>query len=282
MTKYFNWAYLIVLMFTIGAASAYADTVPSSGAVSAERGSLSNIADSLMVKYWANYMGPSIGAPSGYTTDANGVTDKKAQNADNLFNVAYRYSPALAVGMGMPFNLFPIVNSGAQIKPLYLGVIEGVLIKTPHLLIATDVRFYTPIGDVAQNQNVLTGFRTSQITLYTVPDTRITLGCYDYVRTWAYGPNGHGFRTDFEFYVSPFANYSMTSSLSATLWSDILQVSHQFGKRWGLQNLPIDFEPGIKWDITRFINVNPFINIIPSSLTVDSMAAGMVVNAKFL
>jgi hypothetical protein len=97
-----------------------------------------------------------------------------------------------------------------------------------------------------------------------------------------YGPHGHGFRNDMEIYFSPFANYRFNSQFSFTLWSDILQLGHQYGTPWGFSNLPCDVQPGIKWDITPWINVNPYLNFIPSHLAWNAIDMGLVVYAALM
>ena len=278
-----SWGFFALLgMLALISVSAHAEDAPAVLTATDSSASSPGVLDKIVVKYWGLYSGPSITTPSGYTTDSSGNRNKKPQNLDDLLTAGYQVNPGLRLGVGLPFNLYPAANAGAMTKSVYVGVIDAKLIQAGAFSMHTDFRVYTPIGDMASTQNVRSGFRASQISLYPVSGTPLTLGCYNYTRTWIYGPNGTGYRNDFEFYVSPFANYQLTRTLSATVWSDVVQESHQFGTPWALNNLPMDVQPGVKWDITSRINVNPFLNFIPANLTMNSTAVGMVLNAQLL
>lgn len=242
-----------------------------------------SVFDHIKVKYWGNYAGPQLARPtSKYTTDPFGKLTARNQNADDLLTAGYQVTPGLRPGIGMPFNFVPMTSSVIQIKPLYFGLIDMKLFESGNLKIHGDARLYTPIGDVAATQDVKTGVRFSQIALYRVGDTNLTLGSYTYIRYWVYGKNGTGFRNDFEVYFSPFANYRLTRSLYATLWTDVLQLGHQYGTPSGLKNLPVDIQPGIRWDITESFSINPYLNFIPAALRLDTVNVGLVVNATLL
>lgn len=239
--------------------------------------------DPMVVKYWGNYSGPQIANPgSSYTTDYFGNTNKKPQNADDLITVGYQVTPDFRPGIGIPFNFVPMDSSVIQTKQLYFGIIDATLLNWGNLTIHTDFRIYTPIGYLAAVQDVKTGVRASQVTLYPIPGSRFTVGCYTYVRAWMYGANGTGRRNDFEIYLSPFASYKIVKGLYATVWSDWLQLGHQYGTSGGLKNLPVDIQPGIRWDVTSKLSLNPYLNLIPSYLTADNISLGLVVNAQIL
>ena len=163
-----------------------------------------------------------------------------------------------------------------------MGLVKARLIEAGDWIFDLDARAYLPVGDVAASQDVVTGFRTSQRVTYKIPSTRWTLGSYSYIRTWVYGNNGRGFRNDLEIYLSPFAHYRITSNLVATLWTDVLQLGHQLNSATGLSNLPMDIEPGVLWEITSKISVNPYLNFIPQSLSLNSTSIGMVINVAVL
>ena len=126
----------------------------------------------------------------------------------------YQVTPGFRPGIGMPFNFVPMTSSIIQIKPLYFGIIDATLFESGNLTIHGDFRIYTPIGDVAAAQDVKTGFRASQLTLFPIPGSRFTLGCYSYLRAWMYGSNGKGYRNDYEIYLSPFASYRLVKGFT--------------------------------------------------------------------
>lgn len=239
-----------------------------------------SVIDRIKVKFWSNYSGPQLAAPtSRSTTDHFG--NKTDQNADDLLTAGYQITPGLRLGVGFPFNFLPLGSDVLQLKPIYVGVLDAKLYESGPFSVHADFRFYTPIGEVARAQDVLSGFRTTQVSLYKAT-SNLTLGAVTYFRVWAYGANGSGFRKDLEIYFSPFANYRLTQTLYATLWTDVLQLGNQHGKPGSFSNLPIDVQPGIRWDITPAFSVNPYLNITPAKLRADNINVGLVVNATLL
>ena len=57
-------------------------------------------------------------------------------------------------------------------------------------------------------------------------------------------------RRDLEFYFSPFVRYPLSRTVSAIVYSGILQLGHDYGKPAGLKNYPVNIETGIKWDFS--------------------------------
>jgi hypothetical protein len=264
------------VLAAIAGVSAYADDEPAGAILQTQ-----SLIDHFKVRYWGNYSGPQLVAPGRrYTTDPWGGTKNWDQNADDLLTLGYQVTDNFRPGIGVPFNFVPM-SSWIQIKPLYFGVVDYTA-RVGYFESHIDARFYTPIGDMASYWDVYTGFRTSQYSFYSIPKSNWAVGAYTYYRVWVYGPHGHGFRNDMEIYFSPFANYRFNSALSFTLWSDILQLGHQYGTPWGFSNLPCDVQPGIKWDISPSLNVNPYLNFIPSHLAWDAIDVGLVVNAAIL
>lgn len=239
-----------------------------------------SFSDQWAMKYWGKYSGPQVASPSKYTTASTGKSDITPQNFDDLLTLGYKATAGLVPGVGVPFNLVVTIKPDIQIKPLYFGLVDAILFHSENLSIHADVRFYTPIGDVAASQDVQTGFRTSQVTVFSVPGSALTLGCSTFFRAWKYGERGKGFRNDLEFYLSPFARYPLSTKLSFTLWTDWLQLGKEHGKAGGFNNLPMDIQPGLRWDITSNINVNPYVNFIPANLSAINL--GLVVNARML
>jgi hypothetical protein len=252
-------------------------------AFAAESTQSNNFNDHLTVHYWGKYSGPSIGAFGDTTPDFFGIAGHSPQMIDDNLTAGYQITPYLRPGIGIPFNILPAKEAGVQLKPIYIGVINAKLLdETSDWALDMDARLYLPIGDVAAAQDVITGFRTSQNLRFKIPGSRWTVGSSSFVRAWVYGNSGHGFRNDWEIYFSPNANYRINGSVLATLWVDVLQLGYAHNTSRGFSNLPLDIQPGIKWEITPRVNINPYINIIPQSLSLESTSLGMVMNAVVL
>ncbi|MBI1860593.1 MAG: hypothetical protein HYR96_06725 [Deltaproteobacteria bacterium] len=252
-------------------------------AVAAPGGNLSEnatVLERVRAKYWTKYSGaPLANLGSPFTTGLDGSTNSKNQNGDNLVTLGYQINSTFRPGIGVPFNFLPITRDVIQVKPIYVGLTDFTILEAGNLTVHGDARVYLPIGDVAALQDVRTGFRASQLVLYRIPDSNWLVGSSSYVRTYKYGDNGNGFRPDLEVFVSPFASYRMTDRLYAVLWADVLQLTHSYGEGVGLTNALMDIQPGIRWDVTESIQVNPYVNIIPGALRWDNISWGLALNA---
>ncbi len=238
--------------------------------------------DRVRVKLWSNYSGPQIANPSKYTTDSFGKTTSKTQTGDSHLTAAYQLTPGLRPGIGIPFNFLPAADDKMQFKPLYFGLLDMRILEEGNFSFHADLRIYTPFGDIAEAQDVRSGIRTTQTILYRVPNSNWTFGSVTYFRVWMYGPKGTGYRNDVEIYFSPFADYRLTKTFYATLWTDVLQLGLQHGGKGGFSNLPVDLQPGVRWEVTPSLSLNPYLNFIPARVRLDTVNVGMVVNARFL
>ena len=66
--------------------------------------------------------------------------------------------------------------------------------------------------------------------------------------------------------------------ISDTLYVAIDEKPKSVGQP--LHNYYVDIEPGINWDITPNISVNPYLNIYPNSLTMNATSINMILTAK--
>ena len=101
------------------------------------------------------------------------------------------------------------------------------------------------------------GLRIQQDSTYDVPGTRLQLGLYTYIRQNIFSESAAA-GYSLKLYARPYLNYQMTSTLAATVWTDLIQLSQARADRFlSMTNAPIDIEPGINWDVTPSISLNP-------------------------
>ena len=197
-------------------------------------------------------------------------------------SAAYQLTPGFRPGFAIPFNVLPAASDALQFKPIYFGILDMKILEEGNFSFHADLRIYTPLGDIAQAQDVRSGIRTTQTMIYRVPGSNWTLGSVTYFRVWMYGPKGTGYRNDVEIYFSPFADYRISKTFYATLWTDVLQLGLQHGGKGGFSNLPVDLQPGVRWEVTPSFSLNPYLNFIPARLRLDTVNVGLIVNAKLL
>jgi hypothetical protein len=284
--------------------TAQADTSTTSVAAAAP-----SVLDKFVLSYWAAYSGPSVGAPSAFTNDSNshgtvggpaGGAGAEVQFLDSTVTLGYKITDKLILAGNYRFILRPSDlggptdgTSGASSfayrnKDPWINLIAPKLVHTNGLNIWADIRFYVPAISSAIEYGAL---RMTQISTYDVPKTRISLGLYTFERANLLTDSGaSGNLENLDFDVSPFASYQMTSTLAATVWSDVVQATYaNLGSGTGLGSLPtgwdnqsVDLSVGVGWDVTPKINLNPQFTFFPGYASLNYTTIGMIISAKVL
>lgn len=237
--------------------------------------------DKAVLSFKGVYAGPSLGAPNGYTADGKGVLNKKGQTLDSTLKVGYTVGPDLVAGVGINFDLLPFANQGASLKAPHLLLESKNIVTTKQFKWTGDLRFYLPVGDRAAMNATRFGARTTQTISYKLTPS-FSIASENMIRAWSFGSFGTGSRSDLELRVSPFASYALSDSWSATVWSDLLVMDHPLGALGGLQPRLANLQPGVRWDISKNVNINPFINLIPGNMSIDTSTVGFVLNARMI
>src|SRR4051812_43280670 len=122
---------LLALIFTVSVFTAKVDMAEAADAPVgiSEASFLSRAAAKTALSYKGVYFGPSVGTPSGFTTDPQGKLSK-AQYLENTIDLGYRVTPDFTAGFAFAFNVQPVANPGAQIKPPYLRLNAAKLISS--------------------------------------------------------------------------------------------------------------------------------------------------------
>ena len=239
-----------------------------------------SLTDKLALSYFGIFNGPSLTSIDEHKVGSDGKPDG-FQNFDSQITLGYRPSKNIVTGAAINFLAFPVHGEGFTLKDPFLKVSNSKFVDLGAFNVVVDLRAYLPVSTSSQKKNMLTGLRSTQITTYDVPGTRLTVAAYTFARYNFYSGTSAGDATDFSFDISPFFNYKLSQKVSATLWTDIVQLNHARGASWGsMQNDPMDVQPGVNFDITEKISLNPFINFLPQNLSLDSSSIGLVINAK--
>lgn len=237
--------------------------------------------DRAVLSFKGVYAGPSIGAPNGFTTDSRGALNKKPQCLDSTLKIGYTVAPELVAAFALNFDVMPVANAGASLKPPHLLLDHGSLVKVGGFRWSGDLRFYLPIGDRAAVNATQFGVRTTHTVSYKLtPD--LSIASENMVRVWSFGSGGTGSRSDLEVRVSPFATYRFSDTIAATLWSDLLSLDHPLNAAPGLQARLANLQPGVRFDFGKSVSFNPFINLIPGNMSIDTTTLGFLLNARLI
>jgi hypothetical protein len=59
-------------------------------------------------------------------------------------------------------------------------------------------------------------------------------------------------------------------------------MDHPIVATGGLQPRLANLQPGVRWDISRAVNINPFVNFLPGNMSIDTTTLGFVLNARLI
>jgi len=249
------------------------------------------IAEKAALSYYGIYRGPSVSdIGNSHQPLFNGQTDPNSpQSIENLLTTGYRFDKDLSAGVITHFYYFPIGNptgAGQDIQMLdpilYLSRTNWVdrgNFKVKGL-------FYLAPGisknDILKQQHLAMSFGPALSATYDVPNTGLTLGLYSYIRGYVPTSAANGDSRSYYLYAAPNLNYVLTKTLSATLWVDLIQAQRTLGTGFfsGLTNFESDIEPGINWDVNKYLSLNPVLNIYPGNLTLAATSLQAYIIAK--
>lgn len=237
---------------------------------------------SILNKINANYFGilygPSIKAPSSYQPRTDGTADTdKPVIVKNFLNLGYNITNEVAV-TGSAFWLWqPVMKQQMQLQDPFVRVSHNSIWSTDQFNLYGDLRFHFPVTTVSRENQLHFGVQSVQVLTYAVPGSRVTLGTYGSVRVNSFGGQGYG--RDLELYIAPNVAYQVSPTVALTVLYE-LQNGHYFGD----PALPIvhdgsDLEPGVSWDISPNLMVNPYLHIpIGKQTSLSSTSFGMMLN----
>jgi hypothetical protein len=271
------------------AAPAMADTSTTTTTTVAPR-----LVDKLILTYFGAYYGPSITNPTARTNDSGngGQIDagSTAQYLDSTITAGVRLTPSLNLVGNYRFHYRPMLLEGTKAKNFnnrdpWVSLIAPKLASVGGVNFWADLRFVFPL---TTSDNIMGATRLTQITTFDVPKTRLSVGLFTFERAnFLTDAGAAGQFENFSFNVSPFASYQLTSTLSATLWTDVIQASYSVvgadgGVPEGWSNANADICVGIGWDITPRINFNPMFIMYPASPTLDNTTINAQLSARIL
>jgi hypothetical protein len=280
-----------LLLAGLGADFASAEDVVGASSISTqERSFLDQMSEVTTLTYSGVYRGAPLGnLGSTLQPKVNGDLDETSpQSIENLVTAGYKINKDWMIGVLGHFYYFPIgnpVGTGQDVQMLDPALIinKSNLFTYGNLKINGRFTAQAPLtsADYLVPNELASAMTTTFISTFEVPNTSLTLGIFSYIR--GYVPTSDALDTvrTYKLYVAPNANYQLTQNVALTLWVDLVQASRYGGS--GIVNLandPIDIEPGVNWDITKNISINPIINIYPSNPTLASTSLQAFITAK--
>ena len=227
---------------------------------------------------------------SSYQPSPDGSLDTSSPHVfDTTVTTGYRLSKYSFAGVVNHFKYFPIGNPvgvGERITFMdpILYVSRSKLFEYQGLVIDGRVTAQLPMSanDGLQANRLATALSAVFNAHLDVPSTKLTVGLFGYLRGFVATSSSPSNAPTYRVYLAPYANYQLTKRVAATLWIDLLNATRRAGTGLisGLQAGTVDIEPGLNFDITDKISINPVLNLYPGHLTLASTSIMAFLSAK--
>jgi|GEM_PF-875680 hypothetical protein len=227
---------------------------------------------------------------SSYQPSSDGTLDTSSPHVfDTTVTTGYRLSKYSFAGVVNHFKYFPIgnpVGAGDRITFMdpVLYVSRSKLIEYQGLVVDGRLTSQLPLSsnDGLQANGLATALSAVLNAHIDVPTTKLTMGLFGYLRGYIATSTSPANAPTYKVYLAPYANYQLTKRVAATLWIDLLSATRKAGTGLisGLKAGTVDIEPGLNFDITDNISINPVLNLYPGNLTLASTSIMAFLTAK--
>jgi hypothetical protein len=272
--------------------SGWADTmsVETTSTTTTKKPVLERLSEIGTLNYFGVYRGASLSNLGNTMQPAvSGSPSNSPQSIESTLTAGYKVNPDLVVGAMGHFYYYPVgnpVGTGQDLQMLdpILTVNQSNIVNAHGFKLAGRYSAHLPLTkvDTLQTNNLATALTTTWISSYEVPNTTLTVGLFGYLRGYVPTENAGPSVLTYKVYLAPNANYQLSKTVALTLWVDLLQITRNRGTGFisGMTNDVVDIEPGINWDLTKNVSLNPVINIYPTHPTLASTSLQAFIIAR--
>jgi hypothetical protein len=240
-------------------------------------------ANGFSMNYTNILYGPSLGDTSSYQPTSEGNADPdRPVFMKNFLSASYGFAEKWAVTGTAYWWHRPVLGQEFTMQDPFIRVSNASVYSTRWgLNFYSDFRVHPGITDASREADRLFGVQSFNYVSYQPNYGRFLAAIRASARYNQYGRHGVG--TDAEFYLAPEMNYRINRKLAVTLLYE-MGSSHQFGDdATYFTNDGTDLEPGIEWNPTPSIVVNPYLTILTGGkVSLASTSFGMFFTWNFL
>lgn len=234
------------------------------------------------LSYFAVFYGPGIQDPGPYQPKVGGGSDRnRPVQLRNFLNLGYQLSQPVAVSGTAVWAYQPGLSDKFVIQDPFVRVSHNSLVNSENFNWYGDFRVHFGISDLSRKSDLLTSFQTFHALTWVPGSGTFAASLYGSARYNLFGKQGDG--SDVELYLAPYLQYDVSQKVALTLMYEI-GASHIYGTKNGkLVSDGADFEPGVLWQITPNLAVNPYLNLYPDDgFALDTASFGMTLGWKLL
>lgn len=238
------------------------------------------LAKKLILNYWGFMSGPSLGeVKGGYTPDSDGQTGDPV-NFDGVITAGYKPTKLTSFSIGLPFLYRPGAEQGTTKKDAYLKFSKSNALSSGTFAMSLASRLYLPTTEASRDAGRRAGLRVEQNFTYDLPNG-LQVAAFTYLMGNSFAPD-HGDGTAYAIYAAPYLTYTIRDKLAATAWCDLVQLASSTQDSKHFVNAPVALQTGLSWDPNDRINLNPFVNVYPEKLSLNSSSVGLVLSLRAL
>lgn len=249
--------------------------------------------DRVALSYFGVYAGPALSRPGDggtINTTTLDYDDTSPQNLYSQFKLDYNLTPNVFIGPVVNFYLIPVPNQDHfQMSDSGLRIGHKQILHTDNLNLMADFRVMAPLRPSYRARDERLDLQSLEVFTYTLPKTKWTLGVVGFHYFQVYGggaptrdPLDPKDPRDLNMYFAPNVSYQFTKTVAATLYYELYPYHVLNGSWLSYSADPADIAPGINWDITPTLSINPQVLIYPSRLSWNTLSPLLYVSAKIL
>ena len=270
---------IAVAATTLISAAALAETTPATSTTT----EAPKLIDKVTASFYGSFMGPSLGDPNALQPKVDGSRGTTKQRMDSSLMAGYKLTPQVKVTGSYNFFYYPVMGHDIVMKDPHISVSHNKLYDKNGLNLTADLRTYLPFTTASSTTNDMKiGVRSTQLLTWEIPNSRWTVGTWTYVKSNVLG-SGHtvveDLPPDWILYYAAHSEFKIKPNLQAT-WYWEADHAHALGGGW--DNEDSDMGIGVNWDVTSKISLNPYVQIYPGHLRMNSSQFGMIISAAFL
>lgn len=226
--------------------------------------------------------GPSIGESSSYQPTREGLPDKsRPVFMKNFLSASFGFAEQWAVTATAYWWHRPVLGQEFTVQDPFIRVSNSSLLSTDWgLNLYSDLRLHPGVTDASRQADQIFGVQSFNYVSYEPGWGGLLTALRASARYNVHGRQGTG--TDAEFYLAPEVNYRFNDQLAFTLLYE-MGASHEFGDdATYFTNDGTDLEPGVEWNPTPDIVVNPYVTLhTGGKITLASTSVGMFFTWNF-
>jgi hypothetical protein len=254
---------------------------PAAGTTTATASESASALDSLHLDLFSIFHGPTVsdmGSPYG-VNNAGKVSSRNPLLFDSELTAAYMPTSDVGIGPVLPFLLFPVMGKGFVLGDAGIKAFDRHAISSGGLNVYTNLIVQAATSDSSKARNMSWALKTTPNFRYKFHASRVSVGAWTEAKAY------FGVTKDktFKLYGAPYVAYRVSPSVALNLEYE-MEAHHDVGKpSLDFANYQTDLMPGIVWNITPHVLVNPYVQLFTGNkVNTDSMALGAVISATVL